>query len=268
MAEVSFGTQEGSTPVEQVEVMPAAPVPQVPATTTAEVPARRMRLGDELPGFKDVILPRLNIVQNMGQLKDSHPVGAIVFNQRVPLFTPPVVKNGTVEKSGTPPVNITVLGIVSKRYAEKVSGIGGLIVNTEDDVRAAGGTLDYKEWELKKASGMRRFEPLADLLVVIRKPENFADEDHTIFGHDVDGSHYVLALWAVKGSAYTAAMKRVFNYERLSGCLKEGYPTCNFSLTTRYETWNNGNSAWIPVCIPNKKNTPKFMEFVHQIIEG
>jgi hypothetical protein len=281
---VEFGQNNGSVPVAEVEVKSPAVV-TIDATTGTgvpqEVPARitsvvvpatsnRMTLGDSLPGFKDVILPRLNLVQSIGQLKDSFPQGAIVFNQAVTLFTPPIInaKTGNVEQVALPPVILTVLGIVSSRFSEKITGgTGGQIVNTEDEVRAAGGTLDYKEYELKKTAGMRRFEPLIDLLITIKRPEHVADDD-TVFVYEVEGAKYALGLWSVKGTAYTAAMKRVFNFHRLAGCLRGGYSTHNFAMTTRLEKYPGGNSAWVPICVPNKKSTPEFMTFVRQIIEA
>jgi hypothetical protein len=279
---VEFGQNNGSVPVAEVEVKPPAVV-TVDATTGtgAQVPARienpsvpantnKMMLGDSLPGFKDVILPRLNLVQSIGQLKDSFQQGAIIFNQAVVLFTPPIInaKTGNAEKAALPPVILTVLGIVSKRFSEKISGaVGGQIVNTEDEVRAAGGTLDYNEYQLKKNDGMRRFEPLIDLLILIKRPDHIADDD-TVFVYDVDGAKYALGLWSLKGTAYTAAMKRVFAYNRLAGCLRLGYSTHNFAMTTRLEKYPNGNAAWIPVCVANKKSTPEFMAFVRQIIEA
>jgi hypothetical protein len=162
------------------------------------------------------------------------------------------------------------MGFRPTRYVEKVTGgARGLIVNTEDEVRAAGGTLDYKEWNLKKASGMKRFEVLAEALVAIERPEHVAD-DETVFVYPVtDGDKtrkFALALWAMKGTAYTAAAKRVFFTNRAVGCLRKGYPTRSFQLSTRFESFDNGNGAWVPVALPGAESTPGFMEFARAIL--
>jgi hypothetical protein len=251
---------------------PVAPAPGLPAvrnTNTAMGPAGLM-LGDKIPDFSEIILPRLNIVQNIGKLKDEFPNGAIVLNQQNELFIPPLmnVKTATVERPATPPVKLVVLGFKPTRYCEKVPGGGkGMIVNTEDAVRNNGGTLDYGEWNLKKASGMKRFEPLADALVAVEKPAEFPDDD-TVFVYEADGKKYALALWAMRGTSYTAAAKRVFFTARVAGCLRNGYPTWQYDVSTREETYDSGNKAWIPVCIPKAKTTPAFLDFVRSVLSA
>jgi hypothetical protein len=231
-------------------------------------------MGDHLPGFKDIILPRVNIVQGVGLLKDSFPQGAIVYNQDFPLFTLPTqpivdTTTGTVvvpARPATPPVNMTVLGFRPTRFVENVKGgARGIICNTEEQVRANGGTLDYNEFKLKEASGMKRFDTLAEAFVIIRRPDHVKDDD-TRFTFLVDGHKYALALWAMKGTAYTHAAKRVFFTARKMGCLqKGGYPSWNYSISTRSET-NKGNTYFVPVCLPCAPNTPAFLDFVKSIL--
>lgn len=271
MAEVKFGNSNGAAPAPAIDVPPTTPAvveqppqSQVPATTGGG-----FRLGDRLPGFKDVILPRLNLVQAMGQLKESFPVGALVFDKSTVIYTPPVIdaKQGVITKPAMAPVTIYVIGIVSEKFAEKVKGgVGGIVVDTEAEVRANGGTLDFKEFKSKEAEGMRRFEPLVELLVAIEKPAELNDEG-SVFGFDVDDRKVAIGFWACRGVSYTHAVKKVFNYHRLAGVLKGGYYTHPFYLTTRYETWQGGLAAWVPVAVPAKqKSTPAFIEFVRNIV--
>lgn len=258
-------TATPATPATPADATPAAiPSPGVPATTAGTL------LGDRIPDFKDIVLPRVNIVQNIGQLCDSFDSGILLLNQTTILFTPPIIntKTGVVERAASPPCIMTVLGFRPTRYVEKVPGGGkGLIVNTEAEVASAGGTLDYAEFKLKEKSGIKRFEPLADALVAIQRPEACADDD-TVFVYDVDGKKYTLALWAMKGTAYTAAAKRVFFTMRRMGCLMKGYPVRNFAISTREDSYPGGNKAWVPVCIPAQVNTPTFMEFVKSVLGG
>jgi len=281
--EVSFGKQGGEAPVEiktqvptpaadiNVEstttVGPEGNVGGVSAPGTQEVVKTNSSgfpLGDDLPGFQDVILPRVNLVHDVGGLKDTFSPGEIVFDQRTVLFSPP---NAKAKTEATPPVNITVLGIISKRFSEKIEGgVGGMIVKTEAAVRENGGTLDYNEWKLKKASGMKRFEHLNDMLVAIRRPEHVKDDD-TVFTFAVGPAKYALGVWAVKGSAYTHAYKRVLAHARIFGVLRTGYPSHSFSLTTRLETTPGvANPYWVPVLVPATKSTPEFLEFVMAIL--
>lgn len=288
--EVNFSNKPGDT---ATQIVPTA-VPETPpccgdscsapAKTVqlydAGVPSTRSNyggglvLGDKLPSFDDIKLPRINIVQGIGELKDTFPQGAVVFNQAVVLFVPPVIDKttGNIKVAGTPPANITILGFRPTRFVEKLSqaerssGRQGIIVNTEAEVRAQGGTLDYREHKLKEKDGMRLFEPLAEAVVLIRRPEASAD-DNTVFTFDVDGAKYALALWGMKGTAYTAAAKSVFFTHRAIGCLqKGGYPSWSYNLSTRLKPFQNGNSCWVPVCVPNSKSSDAFLAFVANIL--
>jgi len=293
--EVTFAkdpTANPSTPVEQKPVIevaavvtpaptaetpaaptaPAAPV-TVPAVTGAGAVARpnnALLLGDVLPDFSEMILPRINLVQNIGGLKDSFEPGTLLYNQQTPLFIPGRIndKTKTVERQATPPVKMTFIGFRPTRYVEKVIGGGkGLMVKTEAEVTAAGGTLDYTEWKLKEKSGMKRFEPLADGMVVIERPELVADDD-TIFVYDINGKKYALALWAVRGTSYTNLCKRVLFPARRMGALRHGgFPSWSYNLSSSEVPFGQ-NRSWIPVAVPCCKNTPEMLSFVKEIVEG
>lgn len=243
-----------------------------PQNTQVLVPVAQptsLVIGDKLPAFSDIILPRLNIVQGTGELKDSFPQGAVVFGQSLVIFTPPIInaKTSNVDKAGSPPAIITVLGFRPTRFLEKVKGgVGGLIVDTEEQVTLAGGTLNYREWEAKQNSGMKRFEPLADAVVVIERPQEVADDD-TVFCYPCDGKKYALAIWGMRGTAYTAAAKGVFFTARAVGCLRGGYPTYSYALSTRTQS-KNGNTWYVPVCIPNKKSSTEFLAFAASILNS
>jgi hypothetical protein len=249
----------------------AVPVtPPVVANKNKAVTRGGLILGDFIPEFKDIILPRLNIVQGVGKLKDIFPQGGLIFNQQIALFLPPSLDSRTGSQiPATPPVNIVVMGFRPTRYSEKVvGGASGMIVNTEDEVRAAGGTLDYKEWKLKEKDGMKRFEPLADALVAVERPAHVADDD-TVFTYTKDGKKWALCLWGMKGTAYTHAAKKVFFTARSCGCLTAGYPTRMFAVSTRLEPiMNSPNKVWVPVCIPQGKTSEEMLAFVAGVINA
>ena len=225
-------------------------------------------LGDKLPDFSEIILPRINIVQNMSKSKDTFPLGSLILDQKVALFVPPLIQNGNVTRPATPPATLVVLGFRPTRFSEKVAGNErGALFNTEEQVLQAGGTLDYNEWNLKKAAGMKYFQPLADALVAVARPDNVADDD-TVFSYAVDGVKYALALWAMKGTAYTAAAKRVFFTARAIGCLRSGgYPSWSYTAATREDTYG-ANKTWVPVCLPKTKTTETFLAFVRQVLNA
>jgi hypothetical protein len=291
---VSFGPQSGAsaapalvtekvvtpTPVEGVTVesvttvcpaaaAPAALVPPV-QTSTALAPVGLV-LGDKIPEFKEIILPRINIVQNIGGLKDTFEPGELVFNQTTVVFTPPILNKttGQVEKAGTPPIDMVILGFKPTRFVEKVAGGGrGLIVDSEAKVTANGGTLDFNEAKLRAKDGMKYFEALAEALVAIRRPEHCKDDD-TVFVYEVaPGEKYALGIWGMKGSAYTVA-KTAFFTPRSMGCLKKGgYPSYHFAVSTKEKGFQTGNKAWVPVAIPTVPTSETFLAFARQILTG
>jgi len=270
-------TTAGNTPTTPPPAAACA-VPAEHAATSPGVPAVRVAqpvgkpdsflLGDFLPSFADIILPRLSLAQNIGTLKETFLPGTVVLDRKVALFVPPAIKDGQVTRQATPPVTITVVGFRPTRFVEKIVGSAdrGQICKTERDVQLAGGTLDYSEWKLKAASGMKLFQPLADAFIVIERPEALKD-DNTDFTYEVDGKHYALALWACKGTAYTAMAKRVFFTSRRIGILREGgFPSWCFSIATREDSFPGGNKAWVPICLPIRKNTPTMLEFIANIL--
>lgn len=276
--EVTFNANQ--TPV---EVLPPATPTAVPLTapTTTIIPnpvtaiqqvgpqaavSSPLLLGDTLPDFKDLIIPRLNIVQNIGELKASFQPGMLLFDQRVVLYSPAQFAAGQLKAPPSTPAVLTVLGFRPTRYCEKVAGgARGLIVDSEEKVTANGGTMDYAEWNLKKAAGMKLFECFADALVAIQRPEGVED-DGSVFTYEINGKKYTLGLWGMRGTAYTAAAKRVFFTARRMGCLREGYPTFSYNVSIKENSYPNGNKAWVPVCVPNSRSTPEFLDFVKMVL--
>jgi hypothetical protein len=275
--EVSFGANQ--TEVQQPQ-QPAKTVEgnfetatSVPALVQSGAIAKaNILIGDVLPTLADVILPRVNVVQNIGQLKDLFDPGVIVFNQATPLFEPAIIhpKTNVVEKAATPPCNITFFGFRPVQFVEKtVGGVRGLIVKSEEAVVANGGTMDYQEWQLKKAQGIKYFQPMMDALVAIRRPESLKDrQDDPEFVYPVDGELYTLAYWALRSTSYTELYKKVLAPARFMGCLREGgFPTWSFNISTFEKPYQGGNRAWIPIATPRARNTPEFMKFVRSVLE-
>ena len=285
MSEIKFGNDAGSSPApvieEQTEVV-NTPVEGVKVATTTTVANTNTSvvttgggfvLGDDLPGFKDVMLPRLNLVYAVGELGKTFPVGAIVFKKDTLLYSPAIIDAaaGTITKAALPPIVLYVIGVVSKRFSEKIEGgMGGDTVDTEEQVRAAGGTINYKEWELKRDEGMRRFEPLWQLLVAIEKPAHIAD-DGTVFGFDIGQRKMAVGFWDCKGSCYTQAVKGVFNLHRVTGVLRGGYFTHSFKISTKVSSFSTKKgkfSAPVPVCTPFEKTSPEVLEFIRSIVQA
>jgi hypothetical protein len=276
----------GQGPVIDVQseiVAPAAEIPASPVTTTnlsvaVVVPAAPAPLAvvdtpivfdDNDIKFEDVYLPRVNIVQNVGDLMKIFESGDIVLNGSYSIHSP---ANPPKRPQGNPALNITVVGFRKKQFAEKIIGKGGgLLVNSEAEVAKNGGTLSYGEWkqsvDANKADPsvklLRRFEPYATALIIIERPAHLKDEGNIQFPYECEGKFYTLALWGMKGTAYTGAAKHFFTARKL-GHLKKGYMVRSWSLTTKLESYESGNTAWVPAVTPSHENSAAFLAFVRE----
>ncbi|MFI3244306.1 MAG: hypothetical protein R3Y56_08645, partial [Akkermansia sp.] len=145
----------------------------------------------------DIIIPRLNIVQNVGALGELFDAGQIVLNQETPL-----VKEGEA-------IELTVLN-VRKVFQENVSYDSDerpAVYNTLEEVKAAGGSI---EWG---ANGEKpSFLPVLHTQVLIKAPEGAEGA----FPFEFEGASYALALWTIKGVAYTRAGKNIVTAARFA----------------------------------------------------
>ncbi len=192
------------------------------------------------------------------------PTQQALVTQEVLLYRPPVLKDGSVKEAGTPPVRFTILGFRKTRFAEYVPGGGkGIIVKTEAEVRANGGTTSYDEHKLKGKDGMKKFDPLAEALVAIEKPESYADDD-TVFVYACGGKKFALALWSMKRMSYTNGAKVLFT-KRAMGVLSKGYPTYSFGVSSKWKPVGETNGSFIPVFSEPIKHTPEFLAWAEQV---
>ena len=284
MSKVSF-VKDGAAPAEAAapapvidvkaeDVTPAAAIPSSPVklavapVAQASVPAvaEPPMFNDEDISFDDIIVPRMNIVQKVGDLSNVFGFGEIVLNQSLVIHQPANKEKGF---AGTGLLTIVPLGFKKTVFVEKVKGGGrGLYCTSREDVVRNGGTIEYREW---KASGgkLKRFEHLATALCLIKRPDFIKDEDHQVFTHEIEGTYYALAFWSMKGTAYTNAAKRFFT-ERKIGFLKNprSYPSFAWTLTTKVEPFpgddGGTNYAVVPVLSPGPKTPEALLTYVKE----
>ena len=273
------------TPVTEIPsvptIQPATEIPTAPVTNVALVPAAAalpvaapsdspIEFDDNDIKFEDVYLPRVNIVQKVGDLSLVYEPGEIVLNQTLVIHTP---ANPAKKVDGNPPLRFTVIGFKRRQYAEKVvGGQSGLLVNSEQEVVQAGGTLSYKEWEQSVTAAKtnpqalkKYFQPLATALILLESPAHLLEEVRVLnFPYECEGKFYALALWSMKGTSFTNAAKHIFTARKM-GHLRTGYSARGWSLTTKVEKYGE-NFAHIPVIRPTEENTPAFLAFISDVI--
>lgn len=250
-------TQTGSTSTETLAVV--APSCTAVAAVNSD--------SDDL-SLEDVILPRINIVQKVGDLSNIFVPGEIVLNQQYVLHTP---ANPQRKVDGTPPLNVVFVGFRPRQFVEKTDGGAlGLMLDSEQAVVDNNGTLDWKEWkqslEASKQPGgapvKRLFQRMATAIMLVEKPESLQDPDGVNFPYRTpEGKQYALVLWSMKGTAYTHAAKIVFTARKF-GCLRDGgYPSHTWSLTTNCQQFGD-NFAYVPALKPAARTSPELLQFI------
>lgn len=256
-----------STPVSQIPTAPAVngAVAIIPNTPTAVIQSDSpgQYNADDI-GFDDIRLPRINIVHNVGDLSVVFNPGEIVLNQSAVIHEP---ANVDKKKAGNPPLVLAVLGFKKIQFTEKVAGGKmGALLNTESEVVAHGGTLDYNEW--KRSEGkLKRFQKLATALLLVQKPEHYNDPDEATFPYECEGRRYALALFSMKGTAFTNAAKHIFTLRKMRQLAKQpsDYPLQFWTLTTKLAEYD-GTWSHIPVLKQGPRTTEVFLSFAKDIL--
>jgi|GEM_PF-2990337 len=226
---------------------------------------------DQNIGFEDIILPRINIVHKVGGLSEVFNSGEIVLKQSLVLYSPKRGENA----AGTPPLNLTILGFKKTQFAEKVvGGARGILCNCELDLAKNNGTLDYAEWESSKKAAaegagkvLRYFERLATAMILIERPAHIADVDHIEFPYACEGKYYALALYGMKGTAYTHAAKHAFTARKMGHLRPTGYVGYSWQLSTIVKPFAHGPTP-VPFLKVGVKNSDAFVKFVREDILG
>lgn len=208
-------------------------------------------------GFEDIKLPRINVVQKVGELSNTFREGEVVLDQTHVIYAPARPLPGQAAPKEPAPLNVVILGFKRTTFVEKVEGGGmGLHCRTREDVVRVGGTLDYKEWaESVKASKenpnlkpMRRFDYMTTAMVLVEKPATFEDKNNTIFPYPCNGKHFVLAFLTMKASAYNHGAKDIFTFKKTRSFSNPNvsYSDTYFELKSFLKKFPTGTFSWVP----------------------
>lgn len=274
MSKVSFEKNVVQTPVEGVTIETttthvaqdeqaapaAAPAAEAAKTSTAvavQQESPHAIFDDNNIGFEDIRLPRINIVQKVGDLSNTFRDGEIVLDQTHVIYAPARPVPGQPAPADPAPLNIVVIGFKRTVFVEKVEGGAmGLTCRTREELVKCGGTLDYKEWQesvrLNKENpahkALRRFDNMATAMVLVEKPATFPDPNKTIFPYEVNGKQFVLAFFTMKASAYNAGAKAIFTHKKTRSFSNPtvSYSDNYFTLASELKKFPTGTFAQIP----------------------
>lgn len=189
----------------------------------------------------DLRVPRVNLVQRVGNLVDTFAPGSFLFEKSVTLAKPGTAFTATVIH-------------LKKYFQEKIefgtSSDMPAKANTSEEVRALGGSLMYGH--------PKYFQDVADILLAVKAPADL-DEDGAMFFPYSDGENsYGLAIYTVAASAFTSLGKKIITDASYS--LRSGLYQGIYEITSELKK-NAANSWYVPVASLVGKHTPEKAEF-------
>lgn len=231
-----------------------------PHETALEKPAAPMKVGAMAGEFtrEDFRLPRINVVQAVGQLSEDFKPGTILLNKEVEL-----VAASTDPKEWTEPLELIVLN-ARKQFRENIEFDGDKqprVLDTLAEVEKNGGWIDWRNDEKPPWSPM-----LTALLLVKARTEAHAEQ----FGiPGPDGAQYEMALWTMTGVAFSKAGKAIMTAGTYSLKNKEtGEPMLHLGrwhLQVRREKLGT-NLVYVPRLQSAGKNDAEFVKFAEGLL--
>jgi len=227
-----------ATPEEVMDAMDPADNANAVATTGGRENLPSMSVGEVAGEFQpdEIKLPTINIVQKSGELADTFDFGDILLSKEYVLSSLP----SKTDDRTNPPVELTVAA-VRKMFQENLPYGSGVIprrFGSLEEVRAEGLTL---QWGLDDTPPSAI--PVAELLVVVKKPENLTAD---AFPWEYEGEHYSPAKWFVAKSAYKNVMENAILRRSMIVLKLTGLMSGNWHLTAMKKT-SNGNTWCVPV---------------------
>jgi hypothetical protein len=257
------------TPVSETTVVPPGaalpaqaliPCPVLPVATAT--PASPFNDDDDDFNPGDLVLPRWVIVQKVGDLSNVFKPGSLVLDGAL------VVRDAPVDMVIGPSVRLVVLGLQKTYFAEKVEGgARGEMFKSENEVVANGGTLDWNEWKRQEGK-VPLFQRVSTGLLLIEQPETL---DPNSFPHSVAGKNYALAIYTMKGVAYTNAARHFKSAKKLNPVFRDpvsrelSYRGAFWTFSAKLEKYGS-NYAYRPVVKLAESTTPDFRAQVQSLL--
>lgn len=194
---------------------------------------------------RDLIIPRLNLVNKTGDLSNQFAPGSFVYNKEIVLG------------DGKKPTPITILRLVKFYIQDVPYGSGEMPKNFASirDVREAGGAL---AGDADVEEGTDTYSEAMTCIVLVKSPA----KEHPLFPYDFNGDYYARAQWLLTKSAYRATGRKIFTDSQ--GPLREGIDTAAYELTSSLRT-SSVASWYVPTVKLATKHTPEFVEFVRSL---
>jgi hypothetical protein len=200
----------------------------------------------------DIMLPRMQFIQSVGPMSREFDPGDIVLSKEI-----------CIAKKDQP---LTVVVLSVKKYFQErfekfdLNGPRPLRFDTEAEVLKAGLVL---EWDFPKKGCRPTAEPLADIVVMIQKPEG---NDSPVFSLTIGGKLWSAAVWTTQRTSYSRAAKRIFTaraVELSAGGLLSGVWTLS-----SHEASINSNLVFVPSLALVGRNDDATMAEIKAVFAG
>jgi hypothetical protein len=199
----------------------------------------------------DMLMPSLKLVQSIGPMSELFDAGIFVLNGETPISNAgPIAEGGSA-------LNVTVLHL-RKQYQENTewgSDEIAKVFDTVEEVKAAGGWIEWLNNEKPP------YSPVGLALTVIECPD---EQVEVSFPFEFGDKKYAIALWTLKGSAYTHAAKPLITAAQYS--LKEtGLIAGTWELTSK-RMKKGENLVWVPILKRTGTNDDDTIEFFKSLV--
>jgi len=192
----------------------------------------------------DIKLPRINLVQKVGDLSNLFTPGIFLFNKEV------ILSNGKT------PFDVTVLRLRKQYQQDLPYGSEELpqAFDTAEEVINSGGSLKWGDENY--------YKEIAHVQLAMEKPSDCPAELEGLFPHVFEDKQYGVAIWTLTGSAFTSAGKTLITAAYT--LLKAGLHTGKFAVTSEIKK-NAKNSWYAPVLKFAGKHSPEATAFFESI---
>ena len=186
-------------------------------------------------GAEDIKLPRLNLVNKVGDLSNIFTPGTFVINKEHQITDIDAKNKGL----GNP---LKVIAVRLKvEYQESLAfdpDVRPRVFQTAEEVRLAGGQVAY-------GRGEGKFAKVGHIEFLIQEPETISEEAATLFFYVIGDKKYARVIYTASSTAYAETAQILYSDYKVGHLNKTGLFGGFYSLGAKIKTGDKG-TWWIP----------------------
>ena len=229
MAKVSFEEAVEATVIEESNDKAVAVRPETQVAIQGEAPEKGI-FGEF--GSDDIKLPRLNLVNKVGDLSNLFTPGSWVLKKEHQLTD--VVKG----EAGTLKVIAVSLAVEFQESLPYDPNVRPRVLKTAEQVRLAGGRVDY-------GRGEGIFAKVGHIEFLIEKPEALSEEASSEFFYLLGDKEYARVIYTAASTAYAETAQTIYSDFKIGHLRKTG-PIGGFYLLGAKTKVGDKGSWWVP----------------------